>query len=518
MDLCREVLAANAGDEARAAEALMQILLYGEQKTATGLLDEPLISFSDSDQWAEEQQTLESIWGNNYTYVSSTQYKVLLELPLVTVPQRIFLEVRKPTSSSWDTEYPQSIPVFSILCEDDNDHKMPAYIKLSIIKQTAAYAETLVGEQMIFSVVDWLQIHISGIIEAPGRLRDVASAVTGSHEGVVGQDQATRMEERAVRRGMRRVKLPIDWTPGRESSIRMLAQKRAKSTNANQRRMTEARKKLPAWNRKEDIVDAVNDRQVVIIGGETGSGKSTQAVQFVLDDLIDQRLGHVANIICTQPRRISALGLADRVSEERCSPVGDEVGYSIRGETRHTPGVTKITFLTTGVLLRRMQMGDGLEDVSHIFVDEVHERSLDTDFILILLKRMLAVRKDLRVVLMSATLDIGVFEEYFGGPTKVRVVDIKGRTFPVEDYYLDDVIVKTGFNGGGRLAPNRVVDDENLKGVDPWVASVIMNLKDRINYNLIAATVATIDEMLGRNDGGVLIFLPGEPWSYIVTR
>jgi ATP-dependent RNA helicase DHX57 len=226
--------------------------------------------------------------------------------------------------------------------------------------------------------------------------------------------------------------------------------------------------------------------------------------------LIDQRLGHVANIICTQPRRISALGLADRVSEERCSVVGDEIGYAIRGESRYTPGVTKISFVTTGVLLRRMQMGDGLEDVSHIFVDEVHERSLDTDFVLILLKRMLGVRKDLRVVLMSATMDAGIFEEYFGGPTKVRMVEIQGRAFPVEDYYLDDVIIKTGFNGGGRLAPNRVRDDECVEGIDPWVGSVIMNLKHRTNYNLIAATVATIDEMLGQNSGAVLIFLPGE--------
>jgi HrpA-like RNA helicase len=157
-----------------------------------------------------------------------------------------------------------------------------------------------------------------------------------------------------------------------------------------------------------------------------------------------------------------------------------------------------------------MQMGDGLEDVTHIFVDEVHERSLDTDFLLILLKRMLAVREDLRIILMSATLDADVFSEYFGGPTKVRVVEIQGRMFPVEDYYLDEVIVKTGFSGGGRLVPMKVPDDENVKGVDPWVGSVIRGLGDRINYNLIAATVATIDEMLGNKNGGVLIFLPGK--------
>nr|GFD58287.1 putative ATP-dependent rna helicase ucp12 [Tanacetum cinerariifolium] len=86
--------------------------------------------------------------------------------------------------------------------------------------------------------------------------------------------------------------------------------------------------------------------------GETGSGKSTQSVQFVLDDLIQKQLGAVVNIICTQPRRISALGLADRVADERCARVGDEIGYTIRGESKQKPGVTKITFVTTGVLLR----------------------------------------------------------------------------------------------------------------------------------------------------------------------
>ena len=101
--------------------------------------------------------------------------------------------------------------------------------------------------------------------------------------------------------------------------------------------------------------------------------------------MIKRHIGAAANLICTQPRRISALGLADRVSDERCSRVGDEIGYAIRGESKQKSGTTKITFVTIGVLLRRLQTSGGtkddivaaLTDVSHVVVDEVHERSLD---------------------------------------------------------------------------------------------------------------------------------------------
>ena len=198
---------------------------------------------------------------------------------------------------------------------------------------------------------------------------------------------------------------------------------------------------------------------------------------------------------CTQPRRISALGLADRVSEERCSAVGNEVGYIIRGESK-TSLNTKITFVTTGVLLRRLQTSGGssddvvtsLADISHVIIDEVHERSLDTDFLLVLLRDVLRKRKDLKLILMSATLDAGVFEDYFKSGGKVGRVEISGRTYPVEDYYLDDVIRMTGFKAGraGRPIEDDAVDDDDL---DSEVKSVIQGIGMRINYDLIAQTV-----------------------------
>lgn len=204
------------------------------------------------------------------------------------------------------------------------------------------------------------------------------------------------------------------------------------------------------------------------------------------------------------------------MSDERCSAVGQEVGYIIRGESK-TSHNTKITFVTTGVLLRRLQTSGGssddvvasLADISHVIIDEVHERSLDTDFLLVLLRDVLKKRKDLKLILMSATLDAGVFEDYFKSEGKVGRVEISGRTYPVEDYYLDDVIRMTGFNAGRGGKPQD--DDADTAGMDSDVKAAIQSLGMRINYDLIAQTVKEIDAELThlKQDGGILIFLPG---------
>ncbi|ORY45130.1 P-loop containing nucleoside triphosphate hydrolase protein [Rhizoclosmatium globosum] len=204
---------------------------------------------------------------------------------------------------------------------------------------------------------------------------------------------------------------------------------------------------LPAFALRETVLKAVRENRVTIISGETGCGKSTQVPQFILDDAILSSRGAVTKILVTQPRRISALGLADRVSSERGESVGASVGYHIRLEHKMTDA-TKILFCTTGILLRRLEEnpadGDtsGIDDVSHIIVDEVHERSLDSDFLLMVLKDLLNVRKDLKIVLMSATLNAALFADYYGGAPTVH---IPGRTFPVHALYLEDVLAKVKY-------------------------------------------------------------------------
>ncbi|XP_049875313.1 putative ATP-dependent RNA helicase DHX57 [Pectinophora gossypiella] len=209
-------------------------------------------------------------------------------------------------------------------------------------------------------------------------------------------------------------------------------------------KMMSGRRKLPAWQKRKDILNAVKKSQVVVISGETGCGKSTQVPQYILDDWLENFDNdgekHV-EIICTQPRRISAIGVADRVAEERVEKAGSVVGYQIRLESK-VCSKTRLTFCTTGILLRRLEYDPQLKSVTHVLVDEVHERSEESDFLLLILRDLIKVRKDLTVILMSATLNADLFAGYF---EKVPILEIPGRTFPVEQLFLEDIMEMTNY-------------------------------------------------------------------------
>ncbi|KAH7083722.1 P-loop containing nucleoside triphosphate hydrolase protein [Paraphoma chrysanthemicola] len=492
-DLCEEAYDSQGGDERKAAALLQARLMQpnaGDNEILQDFADlaidteEP----AEEDAWDTEMSSLEAIYDKLFSRPSPEMCRI--ELDIKQQGKRLILQARKPFGP-----YPAVVPIITF------EAAIPAYIRLSIIRQALLYAETsCVGMPMIYDIVDWVQQNSGEIFKNPGRLTDVSSGLAA----------ADHTEEQQIRKAARksRGRRPIDWTPATAASLSVLSQWQSRQSSASQQKMMGVRQALPAWRLKDDIIRTVNACKVTIISGETGSGKSTQSVQFVLDDLIQRKLGAVANIICTQPRRISALGLADRVADERCSRVGDEIGYTIRGESKQKPGVTKITFVTTGVLLRRLQTSGGgaedvvaaLADVSHVVVDEVHERSLDTDFLLVLLRQILRTRKDLKVILMSATLDAEVFEAYFREVGPVGRIEIEGRTHPVHDYYVDDVVHLTGFRG------NAVGDeDEDEKSFSANLRSIGFG----INYDLIAETVRLIDRQLGSKDGGILIFLPG---------
>ncbi|KAL5000309.1 P-loop containing nucleoside triphosphate hydrolase protein [Aspergillus recurvatus] len=488
-DLCAGTLDNKQGDELAAAEALQRTLVHGASSSNS-------VPSESEDSWAEEQETLEAIFGERYSSKSPKVCEIACESPY---GETICFRFQRPSA-----HYPSSVPIISIQAD-----KIPAYIRLSAIRQAVKFAEeNFLGEQMIYNIIDWLETHLPKIIEDPGKLRDIS---TISAPTVASSESTLVLPTRERHKDVRKV----DFSPGSSKSLAIKEAWEEKQTTKAQQAMLQARKSLPAWNTQDAIIRAVNAHQVTIISGETGSGKSTQSVQFVLDDMINRGIGGAANIICTQPRRISALGLADRVSDERCSSVGDEVGYIIRGESKAKPGTTKITFVTTGVLLRRIQSGSGsgniassLADVTHVVVDEVHERSLDTDFLLALLRDILRHRKDIKVILMSATLDADIFKQYFGGHQSVGLVHIPGRTFPVEDYYLDDVVRDTGF--APELTERGLEEDTAPSSAsDETFGKILRSIGMGINYELIAATVRYIDSKLGDQPGGILIFLPG---------
>ena len=147
---------------------------------------------------------------------------------------------------------------------------------------------------------------------------------------------------------------------------------------------------MPAAAVRAEIIAACvdSDSRVSVVTGDTGSGKTTQAPQFVLEHFVAAGEGARCGIVVCQPRRVAAVSIARRVAEERGERVGDVVGYRVRGESR-TSNRTRLTFCTTGVLLQRLRWDPTLGGITHVFVDEAHERTADADFLLILLRRLL---------------------------------------------------------------------------------------------------------------------------------
>uniref|UniRef100_A0A671MHC6 RNA helicase n=1 Tax=Sinocyclocheilus anshuiensis TaxID=1608454 RepID=A0A671MHC6_9TELE len=165
--------------------------------------------------------------------------------------------------------------------------------------------------------------------------------------------------------------------------------------------------------------------------------KRKQIPQFILDNFLQTgRPDRVANVICTQPRCISAIAVATRVAQERAEALGHSTGYQIHLETVRSSS-TRLMFCTTGVLLRRLEGDSELSGITHVIVDEVHERTEESDFLLLVLKDLIVKRMDLKIIMMSATLNAELFSQYFNNCPSIH---IPGRTFPVEQFFLEDAI------------------------------------------------------------------------------
>ncbi|XP_033121798.1 3'-5' RNA helicase YTHDC2-like [Anneissia japonica] len=200
------------------------------------------------------------------------------------------------------------------------------------------------------------------------------------------------------------------------------------------------RQTLPVFSKKADILAAIENSQVMLIAGDTGSGKTTQVPQYILDN--HHAASRNCRIICTQPRRLSALSVAERVAAERGEKIGQTVGYQIRLESRTSPR-TLLTFCTNGVLLRTLMGGSNLlKSVTHIIVDEIHERDRFSDFLLISLRDLLVKYRNVKLILMSAALDINLFVKYF---SSCPVIQVPGNLFPVEQLFLEDALKCTGY-------------------------------------------------------------------------
>jgi ATP-dependent RNA helicase DHX8/PRP22 len=191
--------------------------------------------------------------------------------------------------------------------------------------------------------------------------------------------------------------------------------------------IAEQRKSLPVYKFRNQLIKAVQDHQILIVVGETGSGKTTQLTQF----LAEAGFANTGIIGCTQPRRVAAMSVAQRVAEEVGCRLGTTVGFTIRFEDQTGPD-TKIKYMTDGILQREILLDPMLSKYSAIMLDEAHERTIATDVLFALLKKTLKRRPDMKLIVTSATLDADKFSEYFYG---CPIFSIPGRTYPVEILY-----------------------------------------------------------------------------------
>lgn len=214
--------------------------------------------------------------------------------------------------------------------------------------------------------------------------------------------------------------------------------KPTESIKTRAKRLLEIRKTLPVYKVKDRLMSQIRNAKVCVLIGETGSGKSTQIPQFLMESS-DKA------IAVTQPRRVAAINLATRVAEEYGCPCGTQVGYSVRFQNKSSKN-TKLKYLTDGMLLREMMINPELPQYSTIVLDEAHERTILTDLLMGFLKE-LSAKRDLRIIIMSATLDAEKFSHFFNN---APILFVEGKMFPVQRFYLPapvddivDTIVKT---------------------------------------------------------------------------
>ncbi|WP_371875559.1 ATP-dependent RNA helicase HrpA [Duganella aceris] len=245
---------------------------------------------------------------------------------------------------------------------------------------------------------------------------------------------------------------------------------------------------LPVSGRRHEIAEALMNNQVIIVSGETGSGKTTQLPKICLELGRGQKgmIGH------TQPRRIAASSTAKRIAQELGTPLGETVGFKVRFADTLTKGAS-VKLMTDGILLAETQTDPLLKGYDTIIIDEAHERSLNIDFLLGYLKQLLPRRPDLKVIITSATIDADRFSRHFGTPEKpAPVIEVSGRLYKVEVRYRpieSDV-------------QNPAVANAEGKGARTAAA--------REKRDLMDAVVDGVDELCRIGSGDVLVFLPGE--------
>ncbi|KAG0018225.1 hypothetical protein BGZ81_010330 [Podila clonocystis] len=547
---CGQVYDLVGSDEDRAMEELFKRLAFPKGQIPEDMVQDIEMDPVSPEQLQElredEMMALESIYDDRFSRDDTNVAKIKLETTLHNTKNapKIELEVRIPSTSTYPFNQP---PLFII-----NEPDLPSYLRLSIIQKTMQFAYRsmvmAMGGPIVYDVVEWIQENVRDILDNPPSLvqlteglitvdmsqeeekQDSLSSLVDPEEALLAKSLSSKLSinngqsqaKNNNRRGIKKLNIKHN-SPGSMTILKEYEE--LKANDAAFQALQMGRAKLPAWGFKDTLVRAVKENSVVIVCGETGCGKTTQVPQFILDSWIQECVGEYANIVCTQPRRIAAIGVAERVAVERGASIGQQVGYAIRGENKSSRN-TKLLFCTTGILLRRLHSDPTLQGVTHIMVDEVHERSVDSDFLLIIIRDLIRKRKDLKLILMSATINSEFFSAYFDG---CPVFEIPGFTHPVEELFMEQIVARTGHSPdfkGSNVRRTKMTDamEEEWERTKAEYASEGLNdetiakiktmelYAERIDYELIVASVQDIlrrKEPAGSVDGAILIFLPG---------
>lgn len=306
-----------------------------------------------------------------------------------------------------------------------------------------------------------------------------------------------------------------------DTQAAMSSARRAFSLKNYKKDNLQASTQLPIGGITDEILQSITNNDVTIIAAGTGSGKTTQVPQLILDHctatVLDTGVALPTRVLVTQPRRIAAISIAKRVADEREQRLGAQVGYSVRFESVHPKNDESVLFCTGGVLLRMLQRPQAIRGITHIILDEVHERDVDTDVLLLLCRRLIKTH-GIRLVLMSATMDAAKLVEYFSkaglsvGP--VLSVD-KGNPFPIEERYLEDLLLLGGAGATKDEATQKYVEQETTD-----LAAKAARSED--NPLAISETIKDVPEefvislldQLRNTKSSVLVFMPG--WDEIV--
>ncbi|XP_030375012.1 probable ATP-dependent RNA helicase spindle-E [Scaptodrosophila lebanonensis] len=258
---------------------------------------------------------------------------------------------------------------------------------------------------------------------------------------------------------------------------------------------------LPIYAQREEIMEAIDKNPIVIIKGETGCGKTTQVPQYILDEAVKRE--QYCNIVVTQPRRIAAISIANRVSEERKWSPNTVCSYQVALHKPKNLEDTRLLYCTTGVLLNILVKQKSLTRYTHIVLDEVHERDQDMDFLLIVVRHLLALNSHhVKIVLMSATIDPREFAEYFRTKTRIPpvITASHGRKFPLVKFYREQFAV----------IESSKAEDSTIPGINQEsYAAAIKILLVIDNMERKAEDMAKVPYMDSLRTGSVLIFLPG---------